>query len=551
MHSLRFYQTSLKQQLCRIEILCSLVPLISCLYGCGGGASTNSAMDPLTSPQGVLSKATVLISQDAGQSNPIIEQTDTSLTLRGVRNDITAGKVILSTVGNGALRSAVSVATVGGNTVVQTTQASLPQAFDSLHVKLAPEFSQSQIGDIESAVPGLTFKWGTASSKSLHSRASVNNMLEISFKGLALNTGSGLTIDGNAGVSGSPEFDCDIDRAPGDTLPTVRYLNAGFQATMTGSVSVTSKYGGELSATKMWFDKDVAKPIRIGYFLFVPHIKITSSVSGKAAGSVKDTHTLSLTSSASVRYDRGVGWSTTKQLTPQMTAQESDVEAEYMIELKPVSIEFSFNLYGIAGPYAQFDAGVSADGKHDVQNGVEGIDAKVVAGSGGEVGFHVVTPDALSKLFQITLKPVSATFKMSETELFHQFFPLMGTASIMVGDNGLAPDDVFSVTVDGVNLGQSDKGGTGTFRVTSLKPGPHMMTITCLDDGANGADIGTLGISLANGFTFQDGSTTLSDLLSLNQTKDYTIIAPSDPTRAITALKLPKNTITIEHPNRR
>lgn len=517
------------------------------VVGCGGGGGTPST----ESQQGTLSRAAVYIAQTPGGPNPVISQTATSMTVMGVRKDLVPGSVIVSNAGTGALRKVQSVSTAGGNTTVQTTSARLTEAFDTLHVKAQPAFTQAQLGNIQSSVPGLSFKWVKGPARSAHTRDVEYNKLEITYDNLSLNVSKGLAISGTAAVTGSPDFECQIDRAPGDLLPSIKSLHAGFQAELTGSVTITSKYGGDISASKTWFDQDVGIPIEIGYLVFIPHLKIESSITGSASGSMSHTQTVDFLAAASEDYSRGSGWTPTKTITPQMTASESNVEAAFGVDFKPVEVTLSFNLYDIVGPYVKLNAGVSGTGTHKVVNSVEGIDAVAKEELGGEIGIRASTPEAFSEFFEAAWTPVDVTFDIASIELFHQFFPFTGTASIQVGDNGNLPDDIFSVAVDGISLGQTDKGGTGEFRVTALTPGSHTLTIVCLDDGANGADIGTLGINLSNGFTFDDGSTDLSDLLSLNESKDYVIVAPTRASRSRARAQIPKNPYHQEHLRRR
>lgn len=98
------------------------------------------------------------------------------------------------------------------------------------------------------------------------------------------------------------------------------------------------------------------------------------------------------------------------------------------------------------------------------------------------------------------------------------------TGSIVVSDNGSANDDVFQVSLDGVVLGTTPKGGSDSFGVNNLRPGTKTLGITCLDDGG---DVCTLGLGLGDGLTFADGSTSTSDALNLGQTASYAVTVPA------------------------
>ncbi len=445
------------------------------------------------------------------------------------------------------------MATTGGNTVLTTTQASLTDAFDSLKVVDTLPFSQATIGDIQSSVPGLSFKWvsGTAATQSVRPSRTLDpgvsfNTLQLSFAGLSLSTSHGIAVGGSANLQTSPVLQLTSHGFP----PQIDHFRVGFNAFFTGSIAVTSTYGGDLTYSNAWFDGDIGPPQPFGFLVFVPHLRVESSISGVASGSIAHTQTFNASASPFVNYDAVPGWSSGTPFTTSFTATESGVDAAFGITVVPVSVTLSYNLYDIVGPYGEYDIEFTATGTHTVENGIEGIDADVASAGGGAVGMSVSTPEALSKLFQASWTPITATFEFNHADLFHHFFPFTTAASIVVGDNGPAPDDIFRVAVDGVTLGQTDKGGTGGFRVNEIVPGPHTLTITCLDDGANGRDIGTLGITLANGFTFADHTMALSDLLSLNQVKNYTIIAPTAPSHTLIAdaAVLPPSQIRTEHP---
>lgn len=522
------------------------------IAGCGGGGVATSGGGGASS-ETKLSKSTLALSQNGGSA--ILAQTPSSVTIGGNHPEIKPGTVLVSTEGHGLIRKAASVSVAGGNTVVQTGPAQLAEAFDEVHVKSHPKFNQASIGDIKSNRPGLSFKWvsanGNAPAKG-SPRDVEFNKLEIDFAGLSVTSAQGISVDGSATFTGDPELELDIDRAPGDYLPSVHHFKAAYSCELHGSMTISSKFGGSVGYKETLFDEYVGEPILAGYLLFIPRLKIETALTGTAAGKIVHTQGVDMQAAASLDYERDSGWSSDKTLNPQMAGTESDVEAEFGITAQPVVVTLSYELYGMAGPYIQISGESKAQGTHMVQNGVEGINAEIDAGIAGELGIVAEEPAFVEELFSGSWTPIDVPIDSGMFKIFEHFFPFTGTSSITVGDNGPAPDDVFAVSVDGTSLGQTDKGGTGQFRVTSLSPGQHTLTITCLDDGANGADIGTLGISLSNGFTFADGSTELSDLLELNQTKDYTIIVPppSAPRNNTPAKPLPRSKVKAEHPKK-
>jgi len=70
-------------------------------------------------------------------------------------------------------------------------------------------------------------------------------------------------------------------------------------------------------------------------------------------------------------------------------------------------------------------------------------------------------------------------------------------AQITVTDCGAASDDIFEVSLDGAKIGLTPKGSANTWN-RELEPGPHTVTIVCLDDGGDplGSDVGTACVNV-------------------------------------------------------
>lgn len=480
--------------------------------------------------------ASTILVEPVGGVSPVVSQTATTMVLSGSRRDITPGKIVLSTAGAGALRKVVSISESGGNTTLTTSQASLVEAFDSLRTVDTLAFSKDQLGDIPSDVPGLSFEWVTSAAvasdptfggeRSGKAYGAEFNKLKISFMGVSLSTMQGMTLTGTSYVDVKPVFDLRIGREQAKLLPSVAQMRVGIRTRVDGSLTLTSLYGGNLSVAKTFFDAAIGPPQLYGFLVFQPHLKIEASVAGTASGRINHTQSLGVDAFAYVDYVRGSGWTSSKSVTPSLSAVEANVTGQFGIVFKPIVVTLSYDLYSIAGPYGKVNAHVTANGTHMVKNSTEGIDAVVTAGVEGEVGLAARTPGALSNLFEASWTPVDVKFDLLKIELFHQFFPFTGAASITVGDNGPSPDDIFTVSLDGNLLGTTDKGGTGGFRASNLVPGTHSLTIKCVDDGWGGADVCTLGVILRDGLTFAGGATSLSDQLYLNESKSYVIKVP-------------------------
>lgn len=101
------------------------------------------------------------------------------------------------------------------------------------------------------------------------------------------------------------------------------------------------------------------------------------------------------------------------------------------------------------------------------------------------------------------------------------------SGSIQVGDNGSVADDAFLVVLDSLTLGTTTIGASNNFAVSSLNPGNHSLTVTAVTAPDND---GTLGITLSDGLTFQNGLSQVSADLTQGQTVTYTIVVPQPGT---------------------
>lgn len=100
-------------------------------------------------------------------------------------------------------------------------------------------------------------------------------------------------------------------------------------------------------------------------------------------------------------------------------------------------------------------------------------------------------------------------------------------ASITVRDRGPDFDDVFAVSINGVQVCVTDPGGSNTCGIESNLLPSHStvtLTITCLLDGTQGG--GGYEIVLANGLTFDDGSTTMDGVISEGSSASFAVLVP-------------------------
>ena len=73
-------------------------------------------------------------------------------------------------------------------------------------------------------------------------------------------------------------------------------------------------------------------------------------------------------------------------------------------------------------------------------------------------------------------------------------------------------------------LGRTAKGGSGQFRLGSLRPGNHTLRLLTIEDDN---PPGTWAVTLSNGVTFADGATNRSGTLALGASTQLQIVVPA------------------------
>ena len=152
--------------------------------------------------------------------------------------------------------------------------------------------------------------------------------------------------------------------------------------------------------------------------------------------------------------------------------------------------------------------------------------AKVVVNGGLKAALDFKNIDAVKALLgDLSVEYSAFSLKLYENTLAQKnwFFPYRGAASVIVRDNGSAPDDIFEVSLDGSIIGRTTKGGSGQFRLKNLRPGNRTLTIKTVEDDS---PPGTYEVSLGDNLTFGDGSTRESGGLNLGQSLSFSIAVP-------------------------
>ncbi|PWF42864.1 hypothetical protein C7C56_022075 [Massilia glaciei] len=455
----------------------------------------------------------------------------TTVCLRGDTAGIGPGTVLISTEGDGFIRKVVSMSPLQDGIRLVTVQAGLAEAFSRLDVKLDKVFGLADFGQvIATGTPeiGLKFRVPPALQKS----AGATNVevagpeLALSFNRYGASGSSGVEITGEATFKVNPQWDISLETV--NAGRSVLKYHFGINPNYRHSFTAKAVYGGAIS-----MNADIPE-IVLGRFLIpntplvvVPTLVIAANATGSAAGAFGTTYMASVSGGATLERNITRNVSTTNSYQPLQTGSFDLAESTLSVDATPSSMKIEFRLYGVAGPNFGFDAKgyMSGTFERNAQSGQEGIRAKVSAGlyanvgAGGKLAFLSSFYKGIDGDFSVFNVPV----KIVEAELADAFFPFSGAGGVTVSDNGNVPDDVFEVALDGLVLGRTSMGGSGQFRMSSLRPGTRQLSIKTVEDDS---PPGTYVVRLGEGLTFAGGGVERSGGLNLGSSATFSVIVP-------------------------
>ncbi|MES3023747.1 MAG: hypothetical protein V4857_19445 [Pseudomonadota bacterium] len=460
----------------------------------------------------------------------IIVQDATSVCLRGDTSGIGPGTVLISTEGHGFLRKVVSMSALPDGIRLVTEQAGLAEAFSRLDVKLDKVFGPEDFGQvIPTGTPeiGLQFRSPAALQKNGSANVEVAGPeLSLSFNRYGASGGSGVEITGGATFRINPQLDISLESV--NTGRSVLKYRLGVSPNYQHSFTAKAVFGGAISFNK------VIPEYPLGSYLIpntpivvVPTVVVSVNASGAAAGAFGTTYTAAVSGGATLERDITGNFSTTTSYQPLQTGSFDLAESTLSVNATPISVKVELRLYGVAGPNFGFEAKGQMSGtfERNVQSGQEGIRAKVFGGlyanvgAGGRIPFLSTFYKGIDGGFSVVNVPV----KIVEGELADRFFPFSGAGGVTVSDNGNVPDDIFEVVLDGLVLGRTSKGGSGQFRMSSLRPGTRQLSIKTVEDDS---PPGTYIVRLAEGLTFESGGTERSGGLNLGSSATFNVVVP-------------------------
>lgn len=461
----------------------------------------------------------------------LVAQDDSSMTVDGQLPRIAVGDVIVSTLGDGAVRRVVSVTQTSSGLRLATEAAALHEAFSRFELDYNSTLQPSDLSPtFDTGDPELELAWSAqarAQSQGQTQHPAALNGPKLNMKYKRFGGDAGLVVDGNAQFQLAPHLSMSLETAPGASIPTLIY-SASINPAYSHALTISSAFGGSISMEKE------SREIKLGRIVvadppivIVPVLKISGGAKGVAAGKFSTTHTASVSGTASVR--RGIDGRVIVDRNYQAlaTGKFDSAEGSLQVSLIPAKLELMFKFYGIGGPFFSLTAEESAKAAFE-RNGVagqEGVRAtsEVTLKGGIGLGGSVAFLERLLKDLRGDFELVSYEWPILQRPLADAFFPFTSAGSIVVRDNGNEPDDIFEVALDGAVLGRTSKGGTGQFRVSSLRPGTHSLRIATIEDDQ---PPGTWEARLSDGLRFLDGTTVKKGELALGDFVTLDVTAP-------------------------
>lgn len=532
-----------------LKILASMSIALT-LAACGGGddAGTDPGAPPTEAANGsgTFNANTRLMSETDLQAASF---TSNQLTVRKPQATVhTVGTVLVLDGFGGHLVRITGVQQTSTEIQYSVTQASLAEAFESLDVKFSGELTAADLGDsFPTNDPEVEIGWKAAPLQAQSAReqgqvAVSTNQLEIKYKKMGGQVGSGIEIDGSSSFALNPDFSLALNKKAGATLPDLD-MNATISPALQTSLQIASLYGGQVSYTleksfplkpfkRIILVPVMGVPVPVPFWI-KPVINLSGGVNGTAGSKFTTSYGYGLNGSFGFTRTGASGFDGVATLDSNSTLNVTDVESEFGVSLSAPKLEIQFLIYSVAGPNFEmgFESGVN--GKSSIQGTppAEGVavkgDIKFKAAVGIKGGLDFSNIDAVKALLgdvSFSYTPVSVTVFEATLVEGNWFFPYSGTAAIRVNDNGNVADDIFEIALNGTVLGRTNKGGSGQFRLKDLRPGQHQLTLTTVEDDS---PPGTYEITLADGLTFSNGGTYTSGSLSLGASTSFTVNVPT------------------------
>ncbi|MBC8066333.1 MAG: hypothetical protein H7Y17_15995 [Chlorobia bacterium] len=319
--------------------------LILTLVGCGGGGSGGGS----GATEQLVLKPGVSIADDNAPFQ-VVSTAPNTVTVSGDASGLVPGTLLVSGEGAGFLRLVDSVVPQGANTLINTSQGTLDDAFQEASFKRQVTIGPEQIAEFVPAAPGITMDPPNAPGRGRGDTLEISLTL-VDFE-LDSNGPAKLSVSGS--ISIGLGFDFDVKWGAGQ-----KYVKAAFQFSASAEASLKAALAKSIAHKKIPLGVLIGNPIPILVFGFPIVVVPTINLYAEFDGTVKVG--ANLTSQASVKAELGVVYNNgnfdlVADLDPSASlVPKPNFYSSLSFRFTPVKVDAFIAIYGIAGPYASCD----------------------------------------------------------------------------------------------------------------------------------------------------------------------------------------------------
>jgi uncharacterized protein (TIGR02145 family) len=297
------------------------------------------------------------------------------------------GDIMVSSIGEGALRKINKITSNGNQVEFKTTGASLTDIFKQARITVSKALTLSQVRSVTYYYPGIVLdtsgiRQGTATTFNWDINVNLTDYIKLT---------------GNFGCDWEIIFDCDIGLISG-----IKEVKCGFKSTEELNLKLTAGHEYNLEKSMKLASVNFSPIfIFVGPFIVVitPVLDLNLGIEGYANATVTTSVEQSLSFDAGMHYLAGTGWNNYKEFNKSFDFQppQLNMNAGATGYLKP---ELILKIYGVGGPYAnlklygRIDADLFKTPWWELYGGLK-MDAGVKAEIFGEKLFDYNVPDII------------------------------------------------------------------------------------------------------------------------------------------------------------
>lgn len=256
--------------------------------------------------------------------------------------NLKTGDIIISNQGDGFLRKITSLSVSGNEYVVETSTATLEQAFSTADVTLNKELTQADINTQKAAQlkKGVSLRQAPATNEFA---VTLDDVVLYDFDGNTNTTNDQIKANGSLTFRVTLDFKLEIDPILGIKLirfvPVVKETG---QLEIRSGLDIATEHEEEIA--RFYFS-----PIPVGPLVFIPEIPVLVGVKAKAGLVISSSISHEATFTSGVEYSNGT-WTPVRAYVGSFQYDPPTLSAagEIKCYIGPQAI---FKIYGVVGPY--------------------------------------------------------------------------------------------------------------------------------------------------------------------------------------------------------